>query len=211
MTEALPATLVPLSDVPRKSLTAGKPTLHMRIRVLDHSGSEVAAGEHGEVVIRGPSVMAGYWRNDRATREAIPDGWIRTGDLGFLDDEGFLHIVDRIKEIIIVGTSNVYPADVEAVLMESAHIAEAAVVALPDAELGEVPVAFVVPASGAFLTEEEVLGLFDGRLAPYKHPRRAIFVESLPRTAVGKVEKKTLRERARALLPEKVGADSPSR
>jgi fatty-acyl-CoA synthase len=193
MTEVLAVSFVPLPAVPRKSLTAGKPTLSTRFRIIDRSGRDLPHGEPGQVTVRGPSVTTGYWRNDAATREAIPDGWFRTGDFGFLDDEGFLHIIDRIKEIIIVGTSNVYPADVEAVLIGSSEIADAAVVGAPDEELGEVPVAFVVLAAGASMEEDEVLKLFEGRLAAYKHPRRVIFVDVLPRTSVGKVEKKSLR------------------
>ena len=206
MTEAGPVvTLVPLQDVPAKSLTAGKPTLHNELRIIDPTGRDVQVGEAGEVVIRGPSVTAGYWQNPEATREAIPDGWFRTGDLGFLDGEGYLHIVDRIKEIIIVGVSNVYPADLEAVLTASAGVADAAVVGVPDEELGEVPVAFVVRAPGASLSEAQALALFEGRLAPYKHPRRVVFLEAMPRTAVGKIEKKALRALAREPFGELAG------
>jgi len=201
MTEVGPtATLVPLAEVPRKTLTAGKPTFHTRLRVVDDDGREVPPGERGEVLVRSASVTKGYWRNPEATREAFTDGWFRTGDIGFLDDEGFLHIVDRIKEIIIVGVSNVYPADVEAVLTASPAISEAAVVGIPDTELGEVPVAFVVRAPGATFDEEESLALFEGRLAPYKHPRHVLFIEALPRTPIGKVEKKTLRAIARSRI-----------
>ena len=201
MTEVGPvATLVPLPDVPRKSLTAGKPTLHTHIRIVDRAGNDLPSGESGEVLMRSPSVATGYWRNPEATRDAIPDGWFHTGDFGFIDDDGFLYIVDRIKEIIIVGVSNVYPGDVEAVLAASPDIAEASVVGLPDPELGEVPVAFIVRAPGASLTEREALALFDGRLAPYKHPRHVIFVDEVPRTAVGKIEKTALRALARSRL-----------
>ncbi|HEU5003129.1 MAG TPA: AMP-binding protein [Actinomycetota bacterium] len=201
MTEAGPAaTLVPLHDVPRKSLTAGKPTLHTRLRIIDRFGHDVPAGRSGEVVIRGPSVTTGYWQNPEATREAIPDGWLRTGDLGFLDDEGYLHLIGRIKDIIIVGVSNVYPADLEAVLASSPSVADAAAIGVTDDELGEVPVAFVVRAPGASLDEEEALGLFAGRLAAYKHPRRVFFLEAMPRTGIGKVEKRALRALAQDLL-----------
>jgi len=138
-------------------------------------------------------MMQGYWQNPEATRQAIRDGWLHTGDLGFIDAEGYLHVVDRIKEIIVVGTSNVSPADLKAVLAESPDIEAAAVVGRPDEELGEVPVAFVVPAPGCTLTREHVLSLFEGRLAAYKHPREVIFLDALPRTSVGKPEKKALR------------------
>jgi fatty-acyl-CoA synthase len=193
LTEAGNFSAVPIHDTPGKSLTAGKPTLRCELPVVDTSGNEVAPGARGEIVVRGPSVMRGYWQNPEATRLAIRDGWFHTGDLGFIDEEGFLHVADRIKEIIIVGASNVYPADLETVLAESPDIGAAAVVGRPDDELGEVPVAFVVPAPGHTLSREQVLSLFEGRLAPYKHPRDVIFLEALPCTSVGKPEKKALR------------------
>src|SRR5581483_9671508 len=114
-------------------------------------------------------VMSGYWRNPEATREALEDGWLRSGDLGFVDGDGYLHVHGRIKDVIIVGSSNVHPADVEAVLAACADVVEAAVVGAAHDELGEVPVACVVPVAGSGLTEADVMGLFEGRLATYKH------------------------------------------
>jgi acyl-CoA synthetase (AMP-forming)/AMP-acid ligase II len=137
--------------------------------------------------------MREYWQKPRATTEAMHDGWLHTGDLGFLDTDGYLHIVDRIKEIIIVGVSNVAPADLEAVLAGSPDIAAAAVVGRPDDELGEVPIAFVVRSAGSQLSAQQVLALFDGRVAPYKRPSDVIFLDAMPQTSVGKPEKKALR------------------
>ena len=137
-----------------------------------------------------------YWENEQATREAIRDGWFRNGDLGLLDQDGYLHIVGRIKDIIIVGSSNAQPADLEAVLDGCAEITEAAVVGRPDDEFGEVPVAFVVPTSGGTLTQEQVHALFDARLADYKHPREVIFLEQLPRNWHGKIDRVRLRDLA---------------
>jgi fatty-acyl-CoA synthase len=212
LTEAGNFSAVPIPDIPDKSLTAGKPTMRCQLRVVDASGHDVAPGARGEIVVRGPSIMLGYWQNPEATRQVIRDGWFHTGDLGFTDEEGFLHVVDRIKEIIVVGVSNVSPADLEAVLAESPDIDAAAVVGRPDEELGEVPVAFVVPAPGRTLARAQVLSLFEGRLAPYKHPRDVIFLEALPRTSVGKPEKKALRAMARShpdRLPASPVAQSP--
>jgi fatty-acyl-CoA synthase len=144
-------------------------------------------------VVHGPSLMCKYWQNPQATTQAISDGWLRTGDWGYLDPDGYLHVVDRIKEIIIVGVSNVAPADLEAVLADSPHIAAAAVVGRPHDRLGEVPVAFVVRSTGSDLSAEQVLALFDGRIAPYKQPRDVIFLDAMPRTSVGKPAKKALR------------------
>jgi fatty-acyl-CoA synthase len=138
--------------------------------------------------------MQSYWENEQATRDAFSDGWFRSGDLGLIDHNGYLHIVDRLKDIIIVGGSNVYPSDLEAVLGECAEIREAAVVARPDRELGEVPIACVVSSPGRTLTAEAVIGLFENRLATYKHPRDVTFLDALPRNWHGKVDRRCLRD-----------------
>jgi fatty-acyl-CoA synthase len=195
LTETCPiATVVPVAEAGCMAATAGRPAMHCRVRIVDpSSGSDVGEGEVGEVVVRGPNVMQGYWRNDAATREAFIDGWFRTGDAGFVDEEGFLHVVERLKDIIVVGASNVYPGDVEAVLTGCPAVAEAAVVGRPDPDLGEVPVAFVVLTPGTAVTASELRPLFVGRLAAYKHPRDVVFVDALPRTALGKVQRSVLR------------------
>ena len=194
LTETCPiATIVPLHEVRRKAATAGKPVLHCRVAVVDARGRELPPLEVGEVAIRGANVMQGYWRNPEATREAFHEGWFRSGDAGFFDQDGFLHIVERMKDVIVVGGSNVYPADLEQVLADCPDIAEAAVVALADAALGEIPAACVVVAPGRTLTREQVIALFEGRLAAYKHPREVVFLERLPRTSLGKVQKEVVR------------------
>lgn len=190
------AAVTPVDDTPEKSMTAGKPTMGCQIRVVDAAGACVASGEPGEILIRSAAMMLEYFENPQATRAALADGWLRTGDVGVIDEEGYLHVIDRLKDIIIVGVSNVYPADLEAILDESPDIAAAAVVGAPDEELGEVPVAFVVPAAGRSVSTGHVLGLFAGRLATYKQPRRVIILDALPRTSVGKIEKKALRAMA---------------
>ncbi len=144
--------------------------------------------------MQGPTVMPEYWRNPEATREMFhADGWLRTGDAGCLDAEGMLTIVDRLKEIIIVGSCNVYPADVQAVLDDCPQIAEAAVIGRPDDELGEVPVAFVVLREPETMSAGDVKALFHGQLADYKHPHDVIFTDALPRSAIGKVQADELR------------------
>ncbi len=195
LTEAMPVvTIVPREDARRLRRTAGRPVEHCRVRIAADDGSPVQAGEVGEVLVQGPTVMPEYWRNPEATREAFhADGWLRTGDAGVLDDDGMLTIVDRIKEVIIVGSYNVYPADVEAVLASCDEIAESAVVGRPDDELGEVPVAFVVLREEGSMSASQVRALFDGELAAYKHPRDVIFKDDLPRSAIGKVRKSELR------------------
>jgi fatty-acyl-CoA synthase len=187
-------TMVPLDDAHRLRATAGRPAPHCRVRIAADDGSPVPAGEVGEVLVQGPTVMPEYWRNEKATSQAFHDGgWLRTGDAGRLDDEGMLSIVDRIKEVIIVGSCNVYPADVESVLASCPQIAEAAVIGRPDEELGEAVVAFVVLKSPDALSADDVRGLFEGRLAEYKHPQDVIFTDELPRNAIGKVEGDELR------------------
>lgn len=196
-TESWPvAATMPPGSPPETAFTAGKPVLHSQVRIADESGRELPAGEPGEVWIRGPAVMRDYWENETATRQAFSDGWLRNGDLGLIDRGGYLHIVGRIKDTIIVGGSNVYPSDLETVLDASADIREAAVVGGPDDQLGEVPVAFVVPTPGRALTPQHVLGLFEHRLATYKHPRAVVFLDALPRNWHGKVDRTHLRELA---------------
>jgi fatty-acyl-CoA synthase len=195
LTEAMPVvTITPLDDAHRLRGTAGRPVPHCRVRLAAPDGSEAAPGEEGEVLVQGPTVMPEYWRNPAATGEAFhEDGWLRTGDVGRFDDEGMLSIAGRIKEVIIVGSCNVHPQDVEAVLDSCPQIAEAAVVGRPDDELGEVPVAVVVLNEEGAMSAEDVRCLFDERLAEYKHPQDVVFVEALPRTAIGKVRRDELR------------------
>ena len=195
LTEAMPVvTLVPIDDAHRLRATAGRPVARCRVRIAEADGSPVPDGEVGEVLVQGPTVMPEYWRNPAATRDVFhADGWLRTGDAGCLDDEGMLTIVDRLTEVIIVGSCNVYPADVEAVLASCPAIVESAVVGRPDDEQGEVPVAFVVLRQAGSMSAADVKALFDGRLAEYKHPQDVIFAESLPRSPIGKVQSDELR------------------
>jgi len=167
----------------------------VRMRIADAAGRELPTGEIGEVLVQGDSVMAGYWRNPEATAAAIRDGWLYTGDVGCLDGHGFLTLKDRSKDLIISGGSNIYPREVEEVLLTAPGVAEAAVVGAPDAEWGEVVVAFVVPASGAALTDEELDVHCLAQLARFKRPKRYEFVAELPKNNYGKVLKTALRER----------------
>jgi fatty-acyl-CoA synthase len=137
--------------------------------------------------------MSGYWGDPAASARALAGGWFHSGDLGHLDEEGFLTIAGRLKDMIISGGENIGPAEVEAVLLDCPDIAEAAVVGRPDPRWGEVVVAVAVPAPGASLRRERVLALFEGRLARFKHPKDVFFVGALPRTALGKVRKEEVR------------------
>jgi acyl-CoA synthetase (AMP-forming)/AMP-acid ligase II len=155
----------------------------------------VAPGETGEIVARTEHVMTGYWKRPEETARALRDGWLRTGDLGRLDDEGYLWIVGRAKDIIISGGENIDPAEIETCLREHPAVAEVAVIGTPDPEWGEQVVAVVVPKPGTIPTATELIEHVRPRLAGYKRPRRVEFVEALPRTAsTGKVQKAVLRK-----------------
>jgi len=176
----------------RKPGSIGRPMMFTQIRLLDSSsGCEVAAGEIGEMLIRGPHVSAGYWNNAAATLETYLDGgWLRTGDLARRDDDGFFYIAGRRKEMFISGGVNVYPAEIEAELVSHPEVSDAAVVAIEDETWGEVAVAFVVGSA----TAEELTDYLATRISKYKMPKRFIFVDALPRTPYGKVVKDELRK-----------------
>ncbi len=181
-------------DLSRLAST-GLPGLHCEAKVVDHDGREVAHGIAGEVVVRGPNVLYEYWGNAEATAEALRDGWFHTGDIGTRDDDGYFYIHDRKKNMIISGGENVYPAEVERVLHEHPCVAEAAVIGRPDPKWQEVPVAFIVCRKDMTIAAEELRTFVGQHLARFKIPRDIVFVESLPRTALGKVQHFMLRER----------------
>ncbi|QOZ78512.1 acid--CoA ligase [Bradyrhizobium sp. CCBAU 53351] len=157
-------------------------------RVVDHSGSEVPAGTPGEIAVRGPNVFFEYWGNETATRDALHDGWYRTGDIGLCDADGHFWVRDRKKNMIISGGENVYPAEVERVLLEHPDVSECAVIGRPDPRWDEVPVAYVIRKSGCRLDADELRTHVQAQLARYKVPRDIVFVTDLPRTALGKVQ-----------------------
>jgi long-chain acyl-CoA synthetase len=169
----------------------------VQVRVADAQGGSVAAGEIGEVLVRGDTVMAGYWRNPEATAAAVRDGWLWTGDIGTLDEDGFLTLKDRSKDLLISGGSNIYPREVEEVLLMVPGVAEAAVVGAPDPDWGEIVVAFVVARLGQRLDEATLDAFCLERIARFKRPKRYLFVEALPKNNYGKVLKTELRERLR--------------
>jgi len=195
------ATFLQPEDSLAKIGSVGKPALTVEHRVVDHEESDVAPGEVGEIVYRGPTVMREYWHRPEATAEAFAGGWFHSGDLVREDGDGYLYVVDRRKDLIISGGENVYPAEVERVLIEDPAVADVAVVGIGDERWGERPVAYVV-ARGA-LTVSELIAGCEGRLARYKIPSAVVFVDELPRNSGGKVLKRELRERAASdLRPE---------
>ena len=167
----------------------------VQLRITDEHGHDLPLGEVGEVLIKGDSVMAGYWRNPEATRLAIREGWLFTGDMGCLDAYGFLTLKDRSKDLIISGGSNVYPREVEEVLLQAPGVSEVAVVGAPDPEWGEIIVAFVVAQTGATLTTEALDAFCLKEIARFKRPKRYELVDRLPKNNYGKVLKTELRQR----------------
>jgi fatty-acyl-CoA synthase len=182
-------------DALRKAGSVGRPVFHSRARIVDEDDRDVAPGAVGELALAGPHVCSGYWRRPDATAEAYRDGWWHTGDLVRCDDEGYYYIVGRKKDMYISGGENVYPAEIEGLLATHPGIAEAAIIAQPDARWGEVGVAVVVARTPGALSPEDVLAFCDGKLARYKLPRRVVFAEILPRNAMGKVIKAELQAR----------------
>jgi fatty-acyl-CoA synthase len=177
--------------------SAGRAPMFIDIRLEDAGGSDVTdAGARGEICVRGPNVMKGYWNRTEATAAAIdPEGWFHTGDVGYLDEDGFLFVADRIKDMVITGGENVYPAEVESVLYSHPDVADVAVIGLPDERWGEAVTAIVVLKPEAALTLEELRSFAGEQLARYKLPSRLELVDVLPRNPAGKVLKFSLRDR----------------
>lgn len=165
----------------------------VEVKILDDKDQALPPEEIGEICVRGPAVMKGYWRQPEATAETLRNGWLHTGDIGKMDDGGYFYILDRTRDMLISGGLNVYPREIEEVLLQHPGISEVAVVGVPDDRWGETPKAFVVPAAGAAPTEAEVIAFVADRLAGFKKPRSVELVPELPKTAIGKIDKKTLR------------------
>jgi fatty-acyl-CoA synthase len=176
--------------------SVGRPCLHLELDIWDEQGRSVPAGERGEIVLRGPKVFPGYWRDEEATAKAFAGGWFHTGDIGVRDEDGYLFIVDRLKDMIVSGGENIAGSEVERVLYEHEAVLEVAVVARPDERWGEVPVAFVALRPGATATADELVEHCRARLARYKVPKDVTFIAALPRNPSGKVLKRELRTRA---------------
>jgi len=195
MTEASPSgLLLDAEDARRKVGSAGRMSFFTDVRVVAADGGPVAPGEVGEVVLQGPNLMTGYWNRPDATAAAFADGWFRSGDAATVDEEGYVFISGRHKDMYISGGENVYPAEVENVLVSLPGVRDAAVVGVPDERWGESGVAVLVATPGAQLDPGEVIAAVRQRLAGYKVPRRVVVVEDLPRTASGKVRKHLLHD-----------------
>jgi long-chain acyl-CoA synthetase len=187
LSETSPVASFNRPDIERKPGSIGVPVRGVEMRLLDGDGKDVEPGEVGEIAIRGENVMKGYWGREDATREAIPDGWFRSGDMARQDEDGYFFIVDRKKDLIIRGGYNVYPREVEEALYEHEAVAEVAVIGLPDDHFGEEIGAAVALKPDAQATEDELRNFAKERLAAYKYPRRVWIVSALPKGPTGKI------------------------
>ncbi|QJS14013.1 o-succinylbenzoate--CoA ligase [Streptomyces argyrophyllae] len=196
MTEAAPGTLfLDAEHAVGKAGSAGVPHFFSDVRVVRPDLTPVDVGETGEIVVRGPHVMPGYWGLPEETAAVLADGWFRSGDAARVDHDGYVYIVDRIKDMIISGGENIYPAEIEDQLLAHPDIVECAVIGVPDDKWGQVPRAVVVPREGATLDPGEVIASLSGRLAKYKIPKSVVIADALPRTASGKLLKSRVRSR----------------
>ncbi|MFV3074898.1 AMP-binding protein [Niveispirillum fermenti] len=199
MSEAGTVLGMPVGDRARilaKAGSAGLPGPTLRLRLVDDDGQDVPDGAVGELWISGPNLSPGYWNRPELPTLAEQGGWLRTGDAARRDGDGFYYLVDRKKDMFISGGENVYPAEVEAAILELPAIAEAAVIGMPDPRWGEVGWAYIVPAAGQVVTEQQIMAHLDGRIARYKRPQRVVITDGLPRTGSGKVQKHLLRQQA---------------
>ncbi len=189
-----PGCLILGEDALTRAGSTGRAYFHTDVRVIDVDGVDCAPDEAGEVLIRGPHNMIGYWKRPDATAAALRDGWLHTGDIGTMDAEGFVTIRDRMKDMLISGGENIYPAEVESMLLGHPQIADAAVIGLVSPKWGEVPLAVVMVKKGQSLGEAELLAWCKGRLAAFKLPKAAVMVTEIPRNPSGKILKRVLRE-----------------
>jgi len=196
LSEAAPVVTAHRKGFEVKPGSVGIPIPGVEVKIVDENGIEVPTGEVGELIVRGDNVTPGYYQNREETARVLKDSWLFTGDMARVDDEGYLYIVDRKKDLIIRGGFNLYPRDVEEILNAHEDVVEAAAVGIPDVRMGEEMIACVVKRSGSSVTEEELIRYCQDHLAKNKTPRRVIFLESLPRNGVGKILKTHLRKTA---------------
>ncbi len=194
-TESCPIAIYqrPDSDFSKRGST-GLPALHCEAKVVDAAGNELPAYAEGEILIKGPNIMRGYWQNEAATAESLRDGWLHMGDIGYYDDDGYFFLKDRLKNMIISGGENIYAAEVERVLYDHPAVAECALIGMPDPKWGEKPVAIVVVKGGGMVSEAELRAFMDGKLARFKLPKAYLFQDELPKNVMGKIQHFLVRE-----------------
>jgi len=194
LTESNTASVLDAENALSKAGSCGRPFFHTEIRLVDASGRDVGADELGEVLLRTPNMMKGYWNRPQDTAAAIKEGWLHTGDIARMDKDGFFYIMDRKKDMIISGGENIYPAEIEDALLQNPKVAEVGVIGYPYEKWGEAVKAIVVVKPGEKLNEQELIGWCQGRIGKFKIPKNVVFTESLPRTPTGKILKRVLRE-----------------
>lgn len=182
-----------LAGRPELLRSCGRAVFGTDIKIVGDEGQELPLGEIGEIVAKGPQIMQGYWKNPEATAKTVVDGWLHTGDAGRMDEEGYIFIQDRLKDMIISGGENIYPAEIENLLMSHEYIQDVAVIGVPDQKWGEIPLAVMVNGGHPELSAEELTEFCRGKLAGYKIPRKVEYIEALPRNPTGKVLKKDIR------------------
>jgi long-chain acyl-CoA synthetase len=181
-------------EVVKRLRSAGKPCVNVEVRIVDENGKELGPGEVGEVIVRGYHLMRGYWKLPEATAEVLKDGWVHTGDLGYFDSAGYIFLVDRKRDVIISGAFNIYPKEIEDVIVTHPKVKEVVVIGVPDEKWGEAVKAVIVPQKGEQVTEQEIIDHCRDRMASFKKPKSVDFLEELPRNPYGKVLKTVLRE-----------------
>ena len=200
LTEACgPGTTLIGSDVARKVGSAGKPFLFTEARVVDAEDRDVPPGEPGELLIRGKNIMREYWNLPEASADTLRNGWLHTGDVATTDEEGFIYIVDRLKDMIISGGENIYPAEIEKIIAGMPGVFQVAVIGQSDPKWGETPVAVIVRNNGGGLDEQQVFEYCQGKMARYKQPKKVIFLDALPATPTGKIQKRQLKEQLESM------------
>lgn len=195
LTETSTITWLPYEDAVRKMGSVGLPIFHGEVRIVDKMERDVPPGEVGEIIVKGPAIMSEYWNRPDLTAETIRDGWLYTGDLARKDEEGYIYIIDREKDMYISGGENVYPAEIEKIFFTHPKVFDVGVVGVPDEKWGEVGKAFIVLKPGETMVEEEAFKFLRGKVGKYKIPKYAEFVEELPKTASGKIQKYLLKMR----------------
>jgi long-chain acyl-CoA synthetase len=195
LTEASPVVCCSALRVPGRPMSIGQPVPATDIRFIDiDTGEPVPQGERGELQVKGPQVMLGYYNDPQATAEAFQDGWLRTGDVGYMDSDGYVYLVDRIKDLIICSGFNVYPRVIEEALMTHPAVEETTVIGVKDPYRGEAPIAYIKLRAGASATESEIKTFLGTKINKIEMPREIIFKDALPKTLIGKLSKKELRE-----------------
>ena len=188
---------------PYKPGSAGFPYHNVALQIFDEKDTPLPAGKKGEIVMQGPSVMKGYYNLPDKTDDALRGGWLHTGDIGYLDEEGYLFVSDRVKDMIIRGGENIYPAELEDMIYRFPGVAEAAIVGAPDPVYGENIIAFVVAGPGVTLSEEEIIAFMKTQTSSFKVPKKIILSDGLPKSPIGKILKRELRLQAAELEKEK--------